>query len=134
MEEAEALPNLLSGMKDISLKNVSKGKKILEKTRKEADHLCSSFENPQKAKEHLLQNIKELTEDSEKVVKSYKEFLVFLTTGEKPQNSQNFLMEAWKGDLYEKKGFSALRKLCKNLVETQSFLEQPYDELISQIL
>nr|WQM87151.1 hypothetical protein [Marseillevirus cajuinensis] len=133
MEEVEALLNLLSGMRDISLKNVSKGKKILEKTKKEADKLCETFPEPQKAKEHLLQNIKELTEDSDNVLKSHKEFLAFLTSGEKPQN-QNFLMEAWRGDLYEKKGFSALRKLCKNLVETQTFLEQPYDELISQIL
>ncbi|ADB03994.1 hypothetical protein C8_223 [Cannes 8 virus] len=134
MEEAEALPSLLLAMKDISLKNISKGKKILERTKKEADQLCGPFKDPQKAKEHLLQNIKELTEDSEKVVKSHNEFLVFLTSGDKPQSPQNFLMEAWKGDLYEKRGFSALKKLCKNLVETQSFLEQPYDELISQIL
>ncbi|AHA46091.1 hypothetical protein ISTM_193 [Insectomime virus] len=133
MEELEDLAKLLQAMRDISEKNISKGEKLLKRVRQESSSLCSELENPQKAEKYLLQNVEDLWSDSKKVVVAHKEFLVFLTGGEKPKRN-NFLMEAWKGDLYGKKGAPALRKLCKNLLETQSFLEQPYEDVISQIL
>ncbi|ALH06894.1 hypothetical protein PMV_196 [Port-miou virus] len=132
MESLDELATLLNAMKEISNKNISKGRKLFEIINKESSSLCSDLENPEKAEKYLLQNVVELWGDSEEVVSSYKEFLEFLMGGEKPKN--NFLMKAWKGDLYGKKGAPALRKLCKNLLETQSFLEQPYDDIVSQLL
>lgn len=134
MESLDELAKLLDAMRGISGKNISKGEKLLKRVSGESSSLCSEMENPEKAEKYLLQNVRELWEDSEKVLSSYKEFLGFLMGGEKPKNRNNFLMEAWKGDLYGKKGASALRKLCKNLLETQSFLEQPYEDIISQLL
>ncbi|AMQ10769.1 hypothetical protein [Brazilian marseillevirus] len=134
MEGLEELAKLLQAMKDIAQKNILKGKKLMKSVKEDSQSLCRDLENPEKAERYLLQNVEDLWGDSEKVLSSHKEFLVFLMGGEKPKNRNNFLMEAWKGDLYGKRGAAALRKLCKNLLETQSFLEQPYEDIISQIL
>lgn len=134
MESLDELATLLNAMKEIANKNISKGKKLFEIINEESGSLCSDLENPEKAERYLLQNVVELWGDSEEVLSSYKDFLAFLMGGEKPKNKENFLMRAWKGDLYGKRGAPALRKLCKNLLETQSFLEQPYENIVSQLL
>ncbi|ALX27510.1 hypothetical protein GMAR_ORF136 [Golden Marseillevirus] len=134
MQSLDELSKLLEAMVDISRKNISTGQRLYKRINKESQKLCSGMEDPEKAARYLLQTTSELWEDSEKVLSAHKEFQIFLLTNEKPKDKENFLMQAWKGDLYGKKGAAAFKKLCKSLVETQAFLEQPYDEIISQLL
>lgn len=133
MSNLQYLGELLDTIKQMAEENVDEGRKIYEKTQQRLDELCGSCDEPEKTKTLLLESVRELYKESEEVLSSFDEFVDFITNGNKIISRSNRLNEAWKGDLYDRKGIKALKKLCRDLIETRAKFEEPYEDIVAQI-